>query len=143
MAFLAAGRMSILRSVTGRPDHDGPDLVPLIVGAISLPSVLREQDSGSRDTLLITTAAAICGAVYGNGLERRGVPILAKGDQPDDVERLLGQPSTAGTRKNHGRGPDPCVWLYSYPTFTLTIGFVDDRVAYFSLDMNDFVIPGC
>jgi len=78
----------------------------------------------------------VCGAVSGDRLERGGVPILATGDKPGDVERLLGQPT--GRAILYGRARDKCQWLYSYPAFTLTVGFADDRVEDFLLQMKDF-----
>ena len=89
----------------------------------------------------------VCGAARGNGLERHGVPILAIGDRPDDVERLLGQPTETSiiprARRARGEWIDGCEWSYRYPAFILTVGFVDDRVSGFTIQANDFVISGC
>ena len=117
-----------------------------------------ERGAGRRDGRLVTKLAfgeytayfdseAGCGSVSGNGLERQGIPILAAGDGPDEVERLLGQPSgwtvTHSYEQADGSWLHDCDWHYSYPRFFLTINFHDDRVTRFRLELKGFADRGC
>lgn len=84
----------------------------------------------------------VCGAVYGNGLERYGIPILAVGDSGEDVERLLGQPSQANPN-HYSRGNKHTDWSYNYEGSSLAIHFTDGTVSGFTLQSDDFSDSGC
>ena len=88
----------------------------------------------------------VCGAVVGDGLERRGVPILARGDTGADVERLLGRPSGYGRPKSYGRdsGADYCAWSFWFTDDSyLTIRFTDGLVQSFEWRDAGFSDSGC
>ena len=88
----------------------------------------------------------MCGAVVGDGLNRGGVPILARGDSGADVERLLGKPSYYGRPKSYGRdsGADYCAWRYWFTDDScLTIRFTDGLVQSFEWRAKNFSDSGC
>jgi hypothetical protein len=88
----------------------------------------------------------VCGAVVGDGLNRGGVPILARGDSGADVERLLGKPSYYGRPKSYGRdsGADYCAWRYWFTDDScLTIRFTDGLVQSFEWRAKNFSDSGC
>ncbi len=80
----------------------------------------------------------ISGQVFGDGLERYGIPILARGDSGQDVERLLGLPSKAGVSRFRAS-----LWTYDFDHCTLTVTFLKGRVHGFTLQARDFVVGCC
>jgi len=88
----------------------------------------------------------VCGAVIGDGLERGGVPILARGDSGADVERLLGRPSVHGRPHCFGRddGGDRSEWLYRFrDESVLTVRFSDGLLRSFEWRDAGFSDSGC
>lgn len=84
----------------------------------------------------------VCGAVTGDGLERQGVPILAKGDSGADVERLLGKPNAF--RCTPYALSDAMDWSYDLTDGSgLTVHFADGRVEEFEWRQSDFSDSGC
>lgn len=83
------------------------------------------------------------GQIWGNGLERNGIAILAADDTPADVEELLGQPDTIDL-SHYGNSTQ---WHYKYPGFTLVIDFGrpshGETIRSFKLEANDFAVPCC
>lgn len=83
----------------------------------------------------------MCGAVTGDGLERQGVPILAKGDSGADVERLLGKPM--------GYAPDSYArdgthWGYEFADHSyLVVQFSSGLVERFEWQQDGFSDSGC
>ena len=83
-----------------------------------------------------------CGAVYGDGLERRGIPILACGDTGADVERLLGAPN--GAAHSWGaRDSRDATWSYNLDDSYLSVHFRDGVVSRFTLPERGFIDSGC
>lgn len=84
----------------------------------------------------------VCGAVYGDGLNRGGVPILARGDSGTDVERLLGKPYLCQF-KRYVRGDDT-EWLYRFNDESiLVVHFAGGKVRSFEWRDAGFSDSGC
>ena len=84
----------------------------------------------------------ICGAVIGDGLERNGIPILARGDSGKDVERLLGKPNGSYISP-FGRGTGT-EWSYHFTDKSdLIIQFTGGLIDRFEWRDRDFTDSGC
>ncbi len=86
----------------------------------------------------------VCGAVTGDGLERVGVPILARGDSGADVERLLGRPNSCDLYYGGGILTDNAYWTYKFTDkSSLTIHFLHGVVKCFEWRAGSFSVSGC
>jgi hypothetical protein len=86
----------------------------------------------------------VCGAVKGDGLERGGVPILARGDSGADVERLLGRPNYCQLYYMGRMTTDDANWTYEFTDkSSLTVHFSDGVVYCFEWRDRNFSDSGC